>query len=64
MKAAKEFYDVRSKIVHAGKKQVSAQRRLEAFATGFDIARRTLFKRLRAGPPRDWDELVVAGNGP
>ena len=64
MKAAKEFYGMRSKIAHADKKQVSAQRRLEAFATGFDIARRTLFKRLRAGPPRDWDELVVAGNGP
>ena len=64
MKAAKEFYDMRSKIVHAGKKQVSAQRRLEAFATGFDIARRTLFKCLRAGPPGDWDELVVAGHEP
>ena len=64
MKAAKEFYDVRSMIVHAGKKPVSAERHLEAFATGFDIARRTLFKRLRAGPPGDWDELVVAGNEP
>ena len=64
MKATKEFYDMRSKIVHGGKKEVSAERRLEAFATGFDIARRTLFKRLRAGPPGDWDELVVAGNEP
>ena len=64
MKAAKEFYDMRSKIVHAGRKQVSAQTRLQAFATGFDIAGRTLFKQLRAGPPGDWDELVVAGNEP
>ena len=64
MKAAKEFYDMRSKIVHAGRKQVSAQTRLKAFATGFDIAGRTLFKHLRAGPPGDWDELVVAGNEP
>ena len=64
MKAAKEFYDMRSKIVHAGRKQVSTQTRLQAFATGFDIAGRTLFKQLRAGPPRDWDELVVAGHEP
>ena len=53
-----------NRCAHKRGSRATAERRLEAFATGFDIARRTLFKRLRAGPPGDWDELVVAGNEP
>ena len=64
MKGAKEVYDVRSKIVHPAKKEMSAERRREAFTKGFDIARRTLFKLLREGAPGNWDELVVAGTAP
>ena len=64
MKEAKAFYAVRSKIIHADRKPVSEATRLEAFATGFDIARRTLFQHLRASPPGDWDALVVAGDEP
>ena len=55
---------MRSKIVHPAKKEMSAERRREAFTKGFDIARRTLFKLLREGAPGNWDELVVAGTAP
>ena len=64
MEAAKEFYEERSTIVHAGKTKVSVEGRREAFSKGFDIARGTLFKLLREGAPGNWDELVVAGAQP
>ena len=55
-KSIKEFYKTRSKIAHGGSSDVSPQKRSEAFDKGFDIARRTLFKLLREGPPENWGE--------
>lgn len=50
----KEFYDARSDIVHSRRERVSPQRNRTAFAKGFQIARRSLFKLLREGPPDNW----------
>ena len=61
MKSVRNFYGVRSDIVHKGKRKGSAAKYREAFDTGFDIAARTLFKLLRDGPPGSWEELVIAG---
>ena len=61
MKDTKEFYAERSRVVHHGKRKPTAESREKAFTKGFDIAKVTLFKRLRHGPPENWDELVVAG---
>ncbi len=62
MKAVKEFYDARSAIVHNRKRKAVTPRQHDAFAKGFDIARRSLFKLLREDPPDDWDALVVGGS--
>ena len=62
MKAVKEFYGARSAIVHNRKGKAVTQRQHVAFAKGFDIARRSLFKLLRQEPPDDWDALVVGGS--
>ena len=61
MESIRDFYGIRSKIVHKGKRKASAERYREAFDTGFDIAARTLFKLLKEGPPGNWEELVIAG---
>ena len=61
MKTVKEFYSVRSKIVHSGTRKLSAEKYRESFDTGFDLAARTLFKLLEEGSPCDWEELVIAG---
>ena len=58
--SVKEFYDARSDIVHSRADKVSTQGNHAVFATGFDIARWSLFKLLREGPPDDWNALVVA----
>ena len=55
----KAFYDERTASVHNRKGKPSPQRNREAFAKGFDIARRTLFKLLDEGPPDNWDELEL-----
>ena len=55
----KAFYDERSASVHNRKGTPSPQRNRDAFAKGFDIARRTLFKLLDEGPPDNWDELKL-----
>ena len=58
------FYDARSAIVHSTKKERwSTEAREAAFGKGFDIARRSLGKLLREGPPADWNELVIAAAG-
>ena len=62
LKAAKDFYGARSAIVHSRKRNTDAARRRDAFDKGFDLARRSLFKLLREGPPEDWDVLVVGGS--
>ena len=51
----KEFYQVRSKIIHSEFEKLTAHRTREAFAKGFEIARKTLFKLLREDLPKDWD---------
>ena len=57
-----EFYGARSKIVHnSRKKRGAAEGRGAAFKKGFDVARRSVIKLLRDGPPLDWNEMVVAG---
>ena len=56
------FYGARSKIVHnSRKKREAAEGRGAAFKKGFDIARRSVVKLLRDGPPPNWNEMVIAG---
>ena len=56
-----EFYDARSSIVHKGKKEMSLQAKAEAFAKGFDVARRIIDRFLREGRPKDWNDVVMGG---
>ena len=56
----RNVYDARSEIVHSDSKRASPFRDGAAFVTSFDLARRTLFKLLREGPPDDWRELGAA----
>lgn len=53
------FYDARSKIVHSVSDGASPFRNDAAFVTGFSLARRSLFKLLRDGPPDDWNKLEI-----
>lgn len=55
-----EFYDARSSVVHEPGKKRKKIDKLDAFAKGFDVARRSLMKLLRDGPPSDWNELVIS----
>ena len=53
--AVKHFYDVRSAIIHGPKderKRRLLQEKKKAFDAGFSLARRSLFKMLRDGPPQ------------
>ena len=53
--AVKHFYEVRSAIIHGPKderKRCLLQEKKKAFDAGFDLARQSLFKMLRDGPPR------------
>ena len=56
------FYESRSDIVHSGSGEASPLRKGAAFVTGFGLARRSLFKLLREGPPDDWESFAVARN--
>ena len=47
----KELYDVRSDIVHNRLHKLTPERVQSAFVQGFDLARQSLFKLLREGPP-------------
>ena len=53
----KKIYDLRSNITHGWVRNLSLSSKTEVFVEGFDLARRTLFKLLRDGPPRNWDNL-------
>ena len=56
-----EFYKSRSEIVHnARKKRASGEERKDTFRKGFDVARRSVVKLLRDGPPQDWNEMVIS----
>ena len=57
----KELYDVRSDIVHNRLHRLTPERVHSAFVEGFDLARQSLFKLLREGPPQNWD--AAEGNG-
>ena len=61
--SAQELYDVRSDIVHNRLHRLTPERVHAAFRDGFDIARRSLFKLLREGPPEDWSASGNAGEG-
>ena len=60
--SVKELYEVRSDIVHNRWDRLSAQRTRKASEKGIDVARRSLFKFLREGPPDDWNALAVHGS--
>ena len=55
-----QLYDARSGIVHRRRKEPSRGSKEEAFENGFDVARASVIKLLREGPPRDWNEMVMA----
>ena len=55
----KEFYEVRSAIIHGRLDRMTPQKISMAFDKGFNIARRSLFKLLHDGPPDNWNALVV-----
>ena len=61
-----QLYNARSAIVHKrkSKKRSAAAAKHEAFAKGFAVARRSVVKLLREGPPSDWNTLVIAGTEP
>lgn len=56
----RNVYDARSEIVHSDSKRASPFRDGAEFVTGFELARRTVFKLLREGPPEEWRELEAA----
>ena len=60
--SVREFYDARSDIVHNRLHKVSPAGVQAAFGKGFDIARRSLFRLLREGPPEDWSALGCGGS--
>ena len=62
IQAVKAFYEARSAIVHSKKKRPAVEKQRAAFDKGFDVARRSLFRLLRDGPPNDWERLVIAGS--
>ena len=49
------FYKVRSEIVHSESGAKAPFRMERAFVAGFRLARRSLFKLLREGPPDEWE---------
>ncbi len=53
----RQFYNARSNIVHGGRGNASPLETHRWFTSGFDIARRTLFKLLHEGRPKNWDHL-------
>ena len=59
-KSIRSLYEARSEIVHSGTGEASPFRNGAAFVTGFDLARRSLFKLLREGIPENWDKLGAA----
>ena len=58
-----QLYNARSRIVHRRSKKSSRESKREASEVGFDIARASLIKLLREGPPEDWNEMVMEVRG-
>ncbi len=61
MERVRNLYEARSVVVHSGSGDASPFRNAAVFVTGFDLARRSLFKLLREGVPENWDLLGAAG---
>ena len=61
-KNMKELYDTRSDIVHNRLDKMTPERIRKAFDTGFEIARRSLFRLVHEDPPRDWNAAANAGS--
>lgn len=59
--SVRNLYEARSVVVHSGSGDASPFRNSAAFVTGFDLARRSLFKLLREGVPENWDLVGAAG---
>lgn len=57
--SVRTFYEARSGIVHSGSGEASPFTNGAAFVTGFDLARRSLFKLLREGRPDNWEVRAV-----
>ena len=55
----KNFYEVRSSIVHKRSDQTSLEGKRKAFDAGFKLARKSLVKLLDEGTPNNWNELVI-----
>ncbi|MDE0629373.1 MAG: HEPN domain-containing protein [Bryobacterales bacterium] len=60
-KRIRTFYEARSDIVHSGRGEASPFSSGAAFVSGFDLARRSLFKLLHEGSPGDWRIPPVPG---
>ena len=58
-----QLYNARSGIVHRRSKELSWTSKRDASEVGFDLARSSLIKFLREGPPEDWNEMVLAEHG-
>ena len=56
-KTVRKLYNVRSEIVHSGSGEAMPFRKEAAFVVGFSHARKSLFKLVREGPPKDWGRL-------
>ena len=56
----KKLYPMRSEMVHGQSVNMSPEEYHELFNTGFDIARRTLFKLINEGPPAHWGNSASA----
>ena len=61
MESIGNLYDARSVVVHSGSDDASPFKNRAVFVTGFDLARRSLFKLLREGVPENWDLVGAAG---
>ncbi|MCY4238144.1 MAG: HEPN domain-containing protein [Rhodospirillaceae bacterium] len=58
----RELYDVRSNIVHNRLHRLTPDKVHSAYIEGFDLARQSLFKLLRVGPPEDWAAARATGS--
>lgn len=52
----RDFYNVRSEIVHGVSKAAASFRNDVAFVRGFNLARRSFFKLVMDRPPDDWEK--------
>lgn len=56
-KTVRRLYNVRSEIVHSGSGEAQPFRKEAAFAAGFNLTRKSLFKFVRESRPEDWESL-------